>query len=300
VPPDEPRWVPLSKRRDVAAMDRHRTLYEGVPPWLKHSLWDWVAAQLRYFSDAFTETWNREALKRIERKLQIELAWSATLSSGADVAAHSLESRVKSDDIVFLDLIDLLVSEIAVPPRSQRLPSEAAELDSLLLEGGSLWRVGRHGRKLGLERRVDETVTSATREAITTPGTAGDHLSKAWKEAYGRSPDPSAAYAEAVKAVEAAAKPVVTPNDDKATLGKMVPALRDRPDKRDAVLAAEPAFDKVAVVSVMAEFLWQGHTDRHGTPDRVPVTQEQAEAAVHLAALLVQWFTAGSIWRRAN
>jgi hypothetical protein len=36
----------------------------------------------------------------------------------------------------------------------------------------------------------------------------GAHLGRAWERAYGRDPDPGSAYAEAVKAVEAAARTV--------------------------------------------------------------------------------------------
>lgn len=48
----------------------------------------------------------------------------------------------------------------------------------------------------------------------------------------------------------------------------------------------------------MLRLLWQGQTDRHGgsTPT-IPVTAEAAEAAVHLAVTLVQWFQSGAIRR---
>ncbi|MDQ3679176.1 MAG: hypothetical protein M3378_01260 [Actinomycetota bacterium] len=52
----------------------------------------------------------------------------------------------------------------------------------------------------------------------------------------------------------------------------------------------------------MGSVLWNGHTDRHGSDDQrmsVPITQEQTEAAVHLAVVLVQWFASGAIRRTA-
>lgn len=245
---------------------------------------------LRGLSEVGASFWIRGELLRIERRLDIGLDWQ----NGSRSAGRSLAKRVEADGELLLDLIDLLLSDLS---EYWDGPDVTAKLEAILAEGRSAWRVAERDGRMALERRVDATVTAAAEVAMETPGSAGAHLSRAWSRAYSREPDPSAAYAEAVKAVEAAAKPTVTPKDDTATLGKMLPALRDRPEKWNVVLAAAPPFDKVAVVRLMAELLWQGQTDRHGRPESVPVTQEQAEAAVHLAALLVQWFTAGSIRR---
>jgi hypothetical protein len=54
---------------------------------------------------------------------------------------------------------------------------------------------------------------------------------KARNRLAGRNPDESTAYREAIRAVEAAAKPVIIPKNDKATLGQMIAALRDNGDK---------------------------------------------------------------------
>ena len=48
------------------------------------------------------------------------------------------------------------------------------------------------------------------------------------------------------------------------------------------------------------ELLWKGQIDRHGTDDAstpLSVSQAEAEAAVHLAVTLVQWFTSGAVSR---
>jgi hypothetical protein len=51
------------------------------------------------------------------------------------------------------------------------------------------------------------------------------YLATAWNRAYGRNPDPSGAYRDAIRAVEASAKPIILPADPVATLGKMIAAL---------------------------------------------------------------------------
>lgn len=47
----------------------------------------------------------------------------------------------------------------------------------------------------------------------------------------------------------------------------------------------------------MMDALWTGQVGRHGMPNQPAQTQapEEAEAAVHLAAMLVHWFTTGVV-----
>ena len=114
----------------------------------------------------------------------------------------------------------------------------------------------------------------------------------------GRNPDPSRAYNEAIRAVEVVAAPVVIPDDPKATLGKIIKAMEDKPSKWTVDLVeATPE-----QVTGMAAMIWQAQFDRHGTDDEdVPlnVSQEQADAAVHVAIALVRLFAGGHITRVA-
>jgi len=45
----------------------------------------------------------------------------------------------------------------------------------------------------------------------------------------------------------------------------------------------------------MLRTLWRGHESRHGRPDYTDASNEEARAAVMLAATLVQWFTTGVV-----
>jgi hypothetical protein len=128
-------------------------------------------------------------------------------------------------------------------------------------------------------------------------GKAGQHLTLAWVAVYGRSPDPGKAYSEAVKAVEVAAQPVITPADTSATLGKMIAVFRDGPGKWEFALKPSSTDPHEAVLQMM-RLVWTGQTDRHGTADPekpLHVSPEEAEAAVHLAVTLVQWFTSAAV-----
>jgi hypothetical protein len=172
------------------------------------------------------------------------------------------------------------------------------ELSHVLELGGSVWRVAADGGSL--ERRIDPTVTDAMAEAASSKDSTADHLAAAWQAAYGRHPDPSRAYSEAIKAVEAAAAPMVLPTDRLATLGKIIGTLRQAPGRWELVIPkSQQSATDISVLIGMLELLWRGQTDRHGGihPTR-PIPQEAGPAAVHLAVLMVQWFRSGVIRRR--
>ncbi len=105
----------------------------------------------------------------------------------------------------------------------------AVELEMTLSRAGSAYRVVQRPdlRQFRLEERVGETVTQAAEEAERAAESVGrtaaaSRLKKAWHNAYGREPNPSLAVAEAIRAVEAAAIPVVAPNDRSAQLGRVI------------------------------------------------------------------------------
>ena len=136
---------------------------------------------------------------------------------------------------------------------------------------------------------------------------ASDHLGHAWQHAYGRDPDPGAAYSEAIKAVEAATIPVVVPNDPMATLGRVIGNLRGdahrwrvnlaRPVRLSGAGGTTAIADPIDVVIGQLDLLWTNQSDRHAPV--VPVSQSQAETAVHLALVLVHMFRSGAIARTA-
>jgi hypothetical protein len=127
-------------------------------------------------------------------------------------------------------------------------------------------------------------------------------LAKAWSLIYGRHPDPNGSYLEAVKAVEAAMVPVVSPNNTMATLGTMLGDMKSNPGK--LLIALHPkdnTIDPFEFVRTMCQLLWKAQPERHGTPEErahSTISQKSAEGAVHLEATLVQWFTSGIVSRK--
>jgi hypothetical protein len=257
--------------------------YEGVPAWLKHSLDEWLQPFFR--SGGY---WSEEPLHDLEIALRLDppLNWQ----NGPDTASWSVFNRFQSDELFALDTIDWALSRC--DPDSHWV----GRIQELLVKGGSAWEAHPNGDGSGcqLVRRAIGPVSESIADLRPVSARAHSHLVTAWTKLVGRSPDPSSAYREAIRAVEVVAAPVVTPDDKVATLGKIITAMRDKPSKWTVDLVeATPE-----QVTEMAAMIWQSQFDRHGTHDEaVPlnVSQEQADAAVHIAIALVRLFAGGHI-----
>lgn len=173
------------------------------------------------------------------------------------------------------------------------------QLETILAEAGSAWRVGQRLGNAGLERRVPEGVVEAAENAMTTSGAAGVLLSEAWRSLFGQSPDYEEAYEKAIKAVEEAGVDAVCPNNRKATLGTMA---RDMENQGDwyLPLGEDLKHPSASAPYMMVQALWAGQESRHGGNGYRKPTQEEAESAVLLAVPLVQWFTSGVLGRRSG
>ncbi|MFD6451999.1 hypothetical protein ACFWF3_14555 [Nocardia sp. NPDC060220] len=183
------------------------------------------------------------------------------------------------------------------------MPNEIKQIDAVLRDGSSVWKVSKSGDSL--ERRHDPAVMAAMRHAGESAAAvnrtvASTHLQAAWDAAHRFHPDPSTAYREAVLAVEAAAIPVVVPAQAGATLGHVLGQL-DRQGHLYAVAIRDKSGVSVPVTAVvlMIRMLWEGHTDRHeGVTPAIPITKDAAQMAATLAVTLVQWFVSGAVQRR--
>lgn len=272
--------APLSARHDPERFKEYNALHDGVPDWMLESAQQWTK-QFLYFNGRPSASKVAEA----EQYLRVRLNRNGIVSEEYH-AIEDLLSRM-TDGALGLDLIDYCLG------LSGESASQPANLQVILDRSGSAWTVGRDEEgNFCLERRVDATVEAAARAEMAETGNGAAYLRSAWHLAYGRDPNASAAYRDAIRAVEAAARPTVTPNDAVATLGKMIPALRDAPQKWETEIG------DVETVRKMMEAVWQAQHDRHGTDDEtkpVNVSQPEAEAAVQYAVTLVHLFRTGVI-----
>lgn len=168
------------------------------------------------------------------------------------------------------------------------------ELELILSQGGSIWRVVSEPF-WSLERRAGETTRDLVDLVASNGSDAGLALASAWHSCYRPSPDYSKAYADAVTAVEACLLPAATPDDQTATFGKALSHVRDT-QARWTVGSLKGARHSGETLVAMLQTLWQGQ-QRHAQPDGtiIGVTQTEAEAAVSLAVTLVHWFSAGLV-----
>ncbi|MFC7246063.1 hypothetical protein ACFQO7_26600 [Catellatospora aurea] len=262
-------WAPLSRR--IAGQGPDATYHDGIPSYLRDALEHWVDDC--YPADGYQ-------IRRLEGTLKLRLR------------VDSIGSLSGVSDTFLLDVIDALLAW-EVEPGKWRFD----QLNELLTAGGAGWRIRSDGT--GLERRLDETVTQAAATAVTTAADdAAEHLRGAWNGAYGLHPDPDRAYDEAVLAVEAVACPLVCPANPRGTLGRVIADLGNQRDQWALSIAntsGQPSAPGALIE--MLKVLWHGQSRHAGSPNSRRQTQAEAEAAVHLAATLVQWLNSGVLYK---
>lgn len=173
--------------------------------------------------------------------------------------------------------------------------ASAQDLEGLLERSKSVWTVGERAGRPGLVRRVPEGVQVAVDSIIARDGRAGWNLAKAWEELYGIQPDPSAAYRLAIKAIEDAVIPVVSPTDLGATLGKVITQMESQRDWRLPMAREHDRAASGEVVIGLMRLVWHGQHDRHGGQPSAPgnVSLEEAKVAVSAAVAIVNVFHEG-------
>lgn len=174
------------------------------------------------------------------------------------------------------------------------------DLDAILKRAKSAWTIGSRAGRAALVRRVPLGVQVAADAVMARAGRAGVRLAKAWEELYGMEPNASAAYGLAIKAVEDAAVPVVSPTNTKATLGTVLAQIEQQGDWQ---LPMEREHDRAPSREVLIgvlRMLWHGQHDRHGGQPSAPgdVSVEEATVAVSLAVTLVNLFNATAVARK--
>ena len=271
------------------------SLHDGVPAWL--------VAPLRYWLAEVLETEERLA-RAVALRLRVVLARSETY--------RAMLVKTPPDDLLeVVDAVLQLHPGWEWPSGYGNAYGTADYFTELLLRlrddllaAGSLYEIDPDGRCL--VARVEQTVRDAADKAISVTGRdAAAHLRAAWVAAYGLQPDPDKAYDEAARAVESVACPLISPKaDGRRTLGKAIADLKSDltanspkwqltlPDTSGAHSSVQP------LISMMAA-LWDGQVSRHsGSSKSRRQTQAEAEAAVHLAATLVQWLSTGVLMQR--
>lgn len=288
-------WVPFYARATEPGASDFERLFPGVPSWMRESLWSWLAEQLSesvYNARRGYEVPDPVKLREIERICRVDTQWKGSGVSVSDRAKglEALRVVLYSDETVFLTAVDFRLSQSST--------DAAKELEQILQDSSSKWHVGQVGSRAGLVERADETVQQAADELMGKGERHGKLLAEAWQHAFSMQRNPSSAYRCAVRAVELAAAPVLTPKDPRPSLGKMINVFRDGMSKWRFAFTVDSAVDPKNVLLQMMQLLWTNDYARHVNVDpNVPlnVSQEEAESAVVLALTLVNWFASGTV-----
>lgn len=281
-------WTPMgSDPRNPPA------LVDGVPAWMQRALKDWLRTQLFIYQMGMHPRSNVHRVRKFDQMSQQDQPLANVFE---DLGFDALERELAYDEERYIHFLDYLVYVLSNDANGE---IQIAILESILISSGSKWTVGTRNGLAGLEGRVPEGVQEAADAVMALPGNAGSLLTEAWHAAFGVNPDHEKAYAKSVKAVEAAAIPVVSPNHTGATLGTVIGQMRADGNWKLAMAREHATHTTAQVLIGNMQALWTGQNDRHaGQPGYAPSTQAEAEAAVMLAVPLVQLFSSGAIARR--
>lgn len=264
------------RQRMAGGPDPKEVLPLGVEPHLKQPLWTWLEHTCNGDSYGSSGSWDQLA-----QALRID--YTGERSHDAVMAAAG------ADTDLLLDLVDF---RLALGTEW----SESSSLTDILFLCGSGYRLTDDTR--ALEQVVDDTVRAAALAAMdVAEASAAGHLREAWAATHSRNRNPTQAHAEMVKAVESASRPVVTPKDDKATLGKIIGQMTSQAALFSTVGASD-ADDGIAAVAAMMQMVWRQQTDRHGANPTIPATQARVEFLLPVTAALVHAFSTGAILRK--
>jgi hypothetical protein len=244
--------------------------FRGAPEWLWTPLVDWLETLLM----PGTSKEDTKTGHRVMARLRIPAVnWVHKRGPWA-----SIEVWFEEDDSGerLLDVVHVVI---------QVRPADYERVDALLSDGGSAYAATERG----IEDRVDATAQRAFDAAINPRDQASAELSEAWSKAYGREPDQSDAWDHSIKAVEAVLRPIVCPNDTKATLGRIIGLLGSTTDPWKFLLRGQDRDYSVDALVDMLKLMWPD-PNRHGsaTPEP-PATFEEARYVVQLAVTIVQW-----------
>lgn len=290
--PYSPTWLPFRLRAEGS--DDYIGPHEGVPPWLMTSLLTWIEKTLQLVGESDNQ--RRAYVEQMERTLR---RWALIGSQWPSDPVVDVIIHAQSSEECVLDVVDYILD---TPPRRygawEAVASDPGavfeDLEQILKEAGSVWTVKGGGGHVGLQRRMSEEMAKVSEHALGGLHPANQLLAEAWHDVFGRHPDPDDAYTTAIKAVEAAAKETIAPRDQDATLSKMAQAMLDKPSKWSVVIDSHND-GAIETLAWLLRHLMRGHKGRHGGGRRENVTEERAEAAVKISALMVELFQSGAV-----
>ena len=295
---DRQDFTPLLERHGVLETNLNKP-WVSVPDLESGVLSDWCYDVLRSnFTLFYSEEWGTDTLfirtegVALARSLKVDLPRACQF----DYDEHFFRSLnpdptdiimaiTRKDDDMLLNIADYLLA-------SQLVRDDAAAGLRRLLSGSeSAWQVNEAGSGLALRVSAEEEFSFHQSSEAHYP--YSHHLQLSWEAAWRRNnPSASEAYDSAVKAIESILAPIVTPADPIPSLGKIIPALRDKPEKWNTRFRGA---ETVKALTAMLDELWKTHSRHAGMPLN---SLKQAQDAVTIAVAVVGLVRRGFLERR--
>lgn len=193
------------------------------------------------------------------------------------------------DESLALDVIDWLLDHGC---------GHAQSLEHILKSAGHVLRVSPDGSRL--VERIEPTLWDEYEQVTRLDDQASQYMQEAWALAFGRNPNVGDAWSKAIKAIETLLKPIVSPKNNKATIGSMTSELRQAPDKWECKLPdreykangetnVKPGIE--VFIDALATIGYQ--PDRHGSDQPQDVDEATARSVLFLATTVVGWLRDG-------
>lgn len=150
--------------------------------------------------------------------------------------------------------------------------------------------------------RIDHALWDEYEQVTQPDDQASQYMQEAWALTFGRDANLSDAWGKAIKAIETLLKPIVSPKNNKATIGSMTSELRQAPGKWECKLPDRiyKANDETNVkpgievfIDALATIGYQ--PDRHGSDQPQDVDEATARSVVFLATTVVGWLRDGTL-----
>ena len=281
-------WTPLSVRRnqrdDFGPID-------GVPTFMRRSINKWINNTIEWVA----HDGQLPLVTQIALELRIDELSDNIDNFYADDAVIACIQRSGPwdmyDESLALDVMDWLLGHGC---------GHAQSLEHILKSAGHVLRVSPDGNRL--VERIDPALWDEYEQVTQLDDQASQYMQEAWTLAFGREPNLSDAWGKAIKAIETLLKPIVSPSDVRATLGKMISALRQYPDKWECKLPdreyksngetnVKPGIE--VFIDALATIGYQ--PDRHGSDQPQDVDEATARSVLFLATTVVGWLRDGTL-----
>ena len=276
-------WTPLSVRRNQQS---EFSLIDNVPQFMRHDIKEWIQQAINGDNRLVTQ---------MALELRIDELSDNIDNFYPDDAVIACIQRSGPwdmyDESLALDVMDWLLGHGC---------GHAQSLEHILKSAGHVLRVSPDGSRL--VERIEPTLWNEYEQVTQLDDQASQYMQEAWALAFGRNPNGSDAWGKAIKAIETLLKPIVSPKNNKATIGSMTSELRQAPGKWECKLPdriynvngetnVKPGIE--VFIDALATIGYQ--PDRHGSDQPQDVDEATARSVLFLATTVVGWLRDGTL-----